>query len=417
MLIFFKILIEGVRLAIQELWANGLRTFLSILGITIGIFCVIAVLTMVDSVEKNVRQSLERLGNDVIYINRFPWNEEPGDTWWKYRKRPNPSFQDFKAIQERVGSADLTAMRIFLAGRRLKYSNNTIDNSVVIGGTNDFGYIYNFDFESGRYFSLSEANLGHNVMILGHTIAQELFPMIDPVGKFVKYMGRKVRVIGVLKKEGESILGDGFDQVAILPFNYLRRYVDVNSRFVSPMIVVKAKKDVSNEQLEEEIAGTLRATRKLKPIEENNFALNKISFLSNILDSIFGVINIAGWLIGIFAILVGGFGIANIMFVSVKERTNIIGIKKSLGAKNHFILFEFLIESICLCFLGGLLGLALVSLLTWVGTYFIESFELVLSYNNVLVGMFMSVIIGCIAGFIPALSAARLNPVEAIRHN
>lgn len=417
MLIFFKILIEGVRLAIQELWANGLRTFLSILGITIGIFCVIAVLTMVDSVEKNVRQSLERLGNDVIYINRFPWNEEPGDTWWKYRKRPNPSFQDFKAIQERVGSADLTAMRIFLAGRRLKYSNNTIDNSVVIGGTNDFGYIYNFDFESGRYFSLSEANLGHNVMILGHTIAQELFPMIDPVGKFVKYMGRKVRVIGVLKKEGESILGDGFDQVAILPFNYLRRYVDVNSRFVSPMIVVKAKKDVNNEQLEEEIAGTLRATRKLKPIEENNFALNKISFLSNILDSIFGVINIAGWLIGIFAILVGGFGIANIMFVSVKERTNIIGIKKSLGAKNHFILFEFLIESICLCFLGGLLGLALVSLLTWVGTYFIESFKLVLSYNNVLVGMFMSVIIGCIAGFIPALSAARLNPVEAIRHN
>lgn len=195
----------------------------------------------------------------------------------------------------------------------------------------------------------------------------------------------------------------------------MRRYVDTNSEQMMPLIALKAAEGISIEQLKDEVRGVMRAERKLKPKEEDNFALNQMSLLTSVIDNVFAVINIAGFIIGIFAILVGGFGIANIMFVSVKERTGIIGIKKSLGAKNYFILIEFLIEAVFLCLLGGFLGLLLVWLLSVFGNNFIESFKLVVSTNNLKTGILLSLIVGVLSGFIPALSAARMNPVEAIR--
>jgi len=418
MITVIRIFIEGIRLALQELWANKMRSILSTLGITIGIFCVVSVLMVVDSVERNVKSSFEKLGDNIVYIMREPWDENPADNWWKYMRRPFPNYSEFKAIEERVNTAEAAAIRIIVQGKDIKYKNNTIENINMIAGSHQFGDIFNMDFERGRYFSILESQLGSNKVILGHTIAKELFPNIDdPTGKEVKLMGRKLSIIGVLQEEGQSLLGDGMDQIAMLPYNYMRRYIDINSKKVIPAICVKAKENIPIAQLKEEIRGVLRAKRRLKPKEEDNFAMNQMSILLGFIDNIFSYINSAGWLIGIFSILVGGFGIANIMFVSVQERTGMIGIKKSLGAKNHYILFEFLVEAICLCMLGGVTGLILVYGVAAMGNAFADSFEFVVSSQNITIALSLSVGIGVVSGLIPAIKASMMNPVEAIRQN
>ncbi len=370
---------------------------------------------MVDSVEKSIRGSLARLGDDVVYIDRFPWDGGHGK-WWLYLKRPYPNYKDYKALQENTTLASAVSMRIILGDKELQYRDNKMTGVGMGAITYDFGEVYNLDVEEGRYFTPQETQMGQNTVILGHSLAKELFPFgADPIGKEIKAMRKRVRVVGVLKKEGKSLLGDGFDNVALLPYNFMRRYIDVNSRRVRPLLAVKASEGVGLDDLKDDIRRVIRSSHKLRPRAEDDFAMNQVSLLSSFLDNIFAIVNFAGLIIGLFSILVGGFGIANIMFVSVKERTNIIGIKKSLGAKSHFILFEFLIESVCLCILGGLLGLVLVLGVTVIGNAFIDSFELVLSFRNVVWGILISMVIGVVSGFLPALSAARMNPVEAIR--
>lgn len=409
---------EAVIQALQELWNNKLRAFLSVLGITIGIFCVISVQMMLDSVERSVRQSFQKLGDDVLFIDRIPWAEDPDMNWWKYAKRPVPSYEDFQAIEKKVPTVEKVAIRLFLMQQEIKYRGATLDNVLTIAPTHYFSEILDMELAEGRFFSPTESQLGSAVVLVGYDVAEELFGQVEAaVGKEVRIMGRRMVIIGVIKKEGKSLLGEGFDQLAMLPYNYMRRYVDTNSEAFIPLIVAKAAPGVSLDRVQDDITGVLRGQRKLRPRETENFAINRISLLTGLVDAVFLVIDLAGWLIGIFSILVGGFGIANIMFVSVKERTGIIGIKKSLGAKSYFILFEFLTEAVFLCLLGGTFGLVAVFLLSLLGNAYIDSFDLLLSSQNIIVGFVLSFVIGIIAGFIPALNAARMNPVEAIRQN
>lgn len=418
MLSLINLLSEAVVQAFQELWNNKLRTVLSVLGISIGIFCVISVQMMVDSVQRNVKQSFQKLGDDILFIDRMPWTEDPDANWWKYVKRPVVNYDDFEAIQNGVPTADKVAIRLILMQQEIKYHSITLDNIFMAAPTHHFPEILDLEIAEGRVFSVAESQLGSAVVIVGYKVAEELFGQVEAaIGKEVRIMGRRMKIIGVLKKEGKSLLGDGFDEIAFVPYNYMRRYVDANSESFMPIIVIKAVPGVSLDRLQDDVTGTLRAQRKLKPREKENFAINRITLLTGIIDTVFAVIDLAGWLIGIFSILVGGFGIANIMFVSVKERTGMIGIKKSLGAKSYFIMFEFLTEAVCLCLIGGTLGLITVFLLSLVGNAYIESFELILSRQNIIVGFALSFIIGIIAGFIPALNAARMNPVDAIRQN
>lgn len=413
-----RLLFEGFVLALQELWNHKTRSLLSVMGISIGIFCVISVQMMLDSVEQNIRQSFQRLGNDVVFIDKFPWNEDPGASWWKYIKRPYVSYDEYKVIKENVPSAEKVAIRLLLREQEIKHKEVVLENVFMAAPTHDFADIVGIELFEGRWFSQVESQLGSPAVVLGYKVAKELFD--DParaVGNNIRVMGRKTTVTGVLKEEGKSILGDGFDNIALVPFNYMRRYVSAQQEKFMPLIVVKTAQNASVEQLKDEVTGTLRSKRKLHPAEEDNFAINQISILTGVLDAVFAIVHLAGWLIGIFSILVGGFGIANIMFVSVKERTGIIGIKKSLGAKSHIILFEFLVEAIFLCLAGGLLGIALVWATAFAGNWFIDSFELVLSSFNMMIGFALSFVIGVVAGIIPAVQAARMNPVEAIRHN
>lgn len=410
--ILFK---ESLIFAWQSLVSNKLRSFLSLLGITIGIFAIILVFTIVDGLENNIRGSIQSLGNNVVYVQKWPWSFGPDYPWWKYMNRPTPQYYELDELQRRCKTTEAIAYRIG-ARKTIKYHSNSIQNAVVAGISHEFYKIKNFDLSSGRYFTQNETDAGYRLVLIGAKIAEGLFGEQDPLGKEIKISGQKATVIGVIKKEGESLLGNSFDYQVITPFNFARYLMDVRSENSDPTIYVKAKPAVSNAEMMDELTGVLRGLRKLKPAADPNFALNETSLISKGFDALFEIIGTAGWIIGGFSILVGGFGIANIMFVSVRERTNLIGIQKSLGAKNIFILFQFLSESVLLSTIGGFFGLLLTYLITMLGKDIIDM-DISLSSTNIILGFTISVLIGIISGFIPAYSASQLDPVEAIRTN
>jgi len=406
---------ESVLMAIQSVAVNRLRALLSLLGITIGIFAIIAVFTIVDSLESNIRESVNSLGSDVIYVEKWPWAPEEGEeyAWWKYMNRPLASLDEYEYIRENSKSAEHVAF-LSAVGRRIEYGNNNVEGATLFGVSDGFQDIRAFEFEKGRYFSPIEASAGRNVVVIGQKIAQDLFQGAEPVGKYIEMLGRKVLVIGVLEKEGKGTF-DAFilDEVAILPLEFYRGFIDIRRDRANPQIWVQAKPNVDVKELTFEIKQMLRSYRRLKPSEEDNFALNQTSIINNQLDQLFAVLKIAGFFIGIFSIIVGGFGIANIMFVSVKERTNIIGIQKALGAKRYSILTQFLFESVMLSVAGGIIGLLIVFL----GAAVISlssDFSVYLTMNNILLGIGISSVIGLVSGIFPAWQGARMDPVVAI---
>ncbi len=412
----FTLLKESIVFAWQALVSNKLRTFLSLLGITIGIFAIITVFTIVDSLERNIRGSVQSLGENVVFVMKWPWTFGPDYPWWKYMNRPVPVYSELAELQRKIKGADALGFRIG-ARKTLKQNNNTVENAIVSGWSFDYSKIKSFDIIDGRYFREDEAEGGYNVVILGYSVAQGLFPNDEnAVGKTIKVAGRNCKVIGLIKKEGESMLGNSMDNQAIVPYNFGRLLMDVKSENSDPFIAAKAKPGVTNEQLKDELTGVMREIRGLKPLADDDFALNETNLLSKNFDGLFDMVSIAGAIIGGFSILVGGFGIANIMFVSVRERTNIIGIQKSLGAKNYFILSQFLFEAVFLSLIGGIIGLLLIYILT-LGLHSVIDMEITLTRSNIILGLSVSVLIGIISGFIPAYGASQLDPVEAIRTN
>ena len=413
-MILLKILQESFRFAIQALIGNKLRTLLSLLGVTIGIFAIISVFAVVDSLEKNIRNSVESLGENVVFVTKWPWSMGGDYPWWKYYQRPLPTIQELAALEQRLEMAEAVTFVAGAGNKTAKFESNDVDGIGVAGVSHGYQDVYGFELSSGRYFSLLESATGKPVAIIGANIAEVLFEGDNPLGKVIKFMGQKATVIGVFDKAGDSIIGNSDDDNIVIPVKFARNFLRLNSESTNPMFMVKAKEGVSNEQLKGDLTRVMRSVRRLSPKSDDDFALNETSILSNGIDMMFGVIDLAGIIIGGFSLLVGGFGIANIMFVSVKERTNIIGIQKAIGAKNYFILLQFLFEAILLCLIGGALGILLVYGGTLLANTYID-FGIALSTKNVITGLWVSVLIGIISGMIPAVSASKLDPVEAIR--
>jgi len=409
--LFVRLLRESVLFAYSSVIVNKLRTILTLSGITIGIFAIIAVFTILDSFEANVRESVSSMGENVIRVEKWPWEFTEDYPWWEYMKRPEPKINDYKEIKKRSQLAETVC---FCASkhRQVQFKNNYSDRITISMNSYEYYDIRPFDFEYGRYFTPIESEYGHNCCILGYTIATQLFQNQDPVGKEIKLIGHSLRVVGVAEKMGKDVVGEGsLDEMVLIPINYGKQLFDLE--YADAYVKVKAKPGVQTADLQEELRMIMRSVRRIKPLEKENFALNQASLFSKILDSIFGAINTGGWIIGGFSLLVGGFGVANIMFVSVRERTNIIGIQKACGAKKYVILVQFLFESVILAVAGGIIGLLFVFL----GTVIAKSmgdFIVVLSVKNILMGIFVSSIIGLVSGFIPAWVASRLNPVDAI---
>ncbi|HTA82359.1 MAG TPA: ABC transporter permease [Bacteroidia bacterium] len=405
---------ESIAFAFKALVQNKLRSILSLLGITIGIFSIIAVFTFIDSFQMSLQKDVNNLGSNVIYIEKWPWTFSKDYPWWKYWDRPQPTMNEKDFIEKKCKTAESVAFT-FGTNSTVEYFNSSVDNVSVNGISDDYNKVVNWvQINSGRYFTPTEFSSGSNVAIIGCDVASGLFGGQDAIGKHIKVLGRKVMVVAVMKKQGESKLSDiNMDVSVLLPANFERTLLDMHSMWMPKVILVKAKPGVTNPQLISELRGVMRSVRELKPEQEDNFALNESSMVSKNFTSLFDIVAVIGWVIGGFSILVGGIGIANIMFVSVKERTSLIGIQKSLGAKNYFILLQFITEAILLSLIGGLLGISVDGIFVLIGNA--ADMGLVLSLSNIMLGITISILIGLISGFIPAYTASQLDPVEAIR--
>ncbi|MEZ5043424.1 MAG: ABC transporter permease [Saprospiraceae bacterium] len=410
-----KIVRESILQAFQQLSGNKLRSFLSLLGISIGIFCIIGVLSAVDSLEDNVRGSLEKLGNDVVYVKKWPW-ANISDSWWDYIKRPNPDYNDYEVINAKSKTAGLTSFHAAVGFRTVKFNSSSVERTILFAVSQEFEEMFQLEYDKGRYFSPAEYFYGSNKVVLGFQVAEELFGEIDPIGREIKLQGKNYEVIGVIEKAGDDLINPlNFDQAILVSYTNARALANLKARYIfDTSVTVKAAAGVPLEDMKDEVKGILRGHRRLKPLQDDDFSLNELSMVAVIFDNFFFVLNLVGIVIGFFAILVGAVSVSNIMFVSVKERTNLIGVKKALGAKSYMILLEFLIEAIILCLLGGAIGLILVYAVMQVLTNAI-GFGLYIDLGNVFWGVSISILIGVISGLIPAIQAARMDPVVAMR--
>ena len=411
----FEIIGSSFNMALQELRKNKLRTFLSLFGITIGIFCIISVLAVVNSLEQNIQNEIKALGTNTIYLDKWNYSDGGGPNfpWWKYVNRPVPKYEEVKQIMERTPGAQYAAFKIEVNGA-VEFKGNSLDGVKLYGITEHFNDIQPIEIGTGRYISASEFSIGNNVMVIGDNVANQLFG--DPeraIGKQVEAKGRNFQIIGVIKKQGKQLIGGwNFDDNVIMPYKYARNIMD--ERKADPLILIQGKPNLSSLALKDELTGAVRAVHKLTPVKEDDFTLNDINDLSAAVSSAFVSLNIGGWVIAALSLIVGMFGVANIMFVTVRERTSQIGLKKAIGAKSRVILSEFLLESAFLCIVGGLIGLVLVFLLTKVLSGVLD-FPVFISTTNMGIAILICIITGIGAGFIPARQAANLDPVVAIR--
>ena len=414
MLVYIRVFKESFSFAINALRNNKLRTFLSLLGVTVGIFSIIAVLAAVDSLDKNIKDSLSALDSNTMYLASMSFG--PTDVpRWKREQFEEVSYDEYRYLKSSLSGAEHVAFQLFVRRENIRYESELVSSVNTVVVSNEFTDIQALEFEKGRFYNESESNSGRAVVVIGSEIAKSLFGDFEPIGKKVRLYGQKFTVIGVVKKEGSGLFGDSNDISIFLPANYYRNRFGDNNPNIKNIVIIKPKSSADIDGLKAEVVQMLRSKRGLKPDEINTFFISVIAGLKDAIDGIIGALNVIGWVISGFSLLVGGFGIANIMFVSVKERTNLIGIQKSLGAKNRFILFQFLFEAVILAVVGGLVGLFLVWLIAMIMNGFVEDFEFVLSFWNMFLGFCLSTFIGLISGVIPAITASKLDPVEAIR--
>ena len=403
----------------QQLWNNKLRSGLSLFGVTIGIFSIIAILTAVDALKNDISGSIKKLGNDVVFIGKWPWMFGDSDyPWWDYWKRPEITYENYKRLKPRLTKAESISFSVVPATPEITFEGENLSNVTVSGVTMGYQDVFDLNIEQGRFISASESSLGLPVAVIGGGIAEEMLTTTPQVlGKDLLVFGRRVRIVGIIKKEGQGgLLGMNNDQQIYMPYLFVDKAAHIDYATSSPQIQVRAKSGVSLDDLIVDIRQHMRSIRKLRPIQIDDFSMNQLSIITQGFQGIFSILNIIGWIIGFFALLVGGFGIANIMYVSVSERTSIIGVKKALGAKRNYILTEFLLESIILCILGGLTGLLIIAFITHPLSN-ATNMTFSLSATNALIGICISILIGLISGYLPAKKAAELDPVEAMRTN
>lgn len=407
------ILWNSFKMALGELKANKLRTFLSLFGITIGIFCIIGVLATIDSLQSKIKTDLSSFGNNSVYIDKWDYSGGPEYPWWKFVKRPSMKMEEMEFVKKKSSLA--SNMAFFMQTQEsFSYEDNILKGVNLYGVTPEYKNIQSFNIGYGRYFNESDFTRGVPFGVIGFKVAEELYGKADKgVGKTITYKGRKLLVIGVIEKQGSAIInGYDYDKSTIVTHNYMASVYNPES--LGPVIMVQPKPGITSKALQEELTGIMRQIRKLSPTQEDNFTCNDVAQFKDQVESVFGAVNQGGWAIAGLSLIVGAFGVANIMFVTVRERTSQIGLKKAIGAKSSSILYEFLLESAFLCIIGGLVGLFLVWMLTLALSSFLP-FAITIAPSIIFLAFSICIILGVVSGIIPASIAAKMNPVEAIR--
>jgi len=407
------ILWNSFKMAIGELKANKLRTFLSLFGITIGIFCIIGVLATIDSLQSKIKSDLSSFGNNSVYIDKWDYSGGPEYPWWKFVKRPSMKIEEMDFVKKKSTLASNMAF-VMQTQESFSYEDNILKGVNMYGITPEYKKIQSFNIGYGRFLSESDFTRGVPYVVIGYKVSEELYGKADKgVGKTITYNGRKLLVIGVIEKQGSAIInGYDYDKSTIVTHNYMASVYNPDN--LGPVIMVQPKSGITSKALQEELTGIMRQIRKLSPTQDDNFTCNDVAQFKDQVESVFGAVNQGGWAIAGLSLIVGAFGVANIMFVTVRERTSQIGLKKAIGAKSSSILYEFLLESAFLCIIGGLVGLLLVWLLT-LALSTVLPFAITIAPSIILLAFSICIILGVVSGIIPASIAAKMNPVEAIR--
>jgi putative ABC transport system permease protein len=403
---------NSLRLTLQELRVNKLRTGLSLTGVAFGIFCIIGVLATVNSLEYNIQNEVNSLGSNTIYIDKWEYSGGPDKPWWKFRARPTMKYEEVALIKQRSELLDNISFLMQTQGT-IGYRDDVIQNISVYGITEAQMAVQPISFDYGRFISDAEFKDGSSVGLIGYDNAEKLYGTAErALGKYFEIKGKRVNIVGVIKKVGKSFIGWDNDNCIMMPYKFAKQIISEQNS--NPVIIVKGKSNVTTTQLSVELQGAMRQIRRLSPTQEDNFSLNSVEAFSKAISGLFGTVDIVGGLIGIISLIVGMFGIANIMFVTVKERTSMIGLKKAIGAKRSSILFEFLLEAAMLCLMGGAIGLLLVYILTVVFTKMFN-FPVFVSIPLLIGTVIICLVVGVLAGIFPASRAAKMDPVEAIR--
>lgn len=407
---FFYELKEGLIIAFTAVKANKVRTLLTTLGIVIGVTSVVLMSTAIKGIDGAFQRGISSLGSDVLHIDKWEWFSNVD--WWKIRKRPNITIEDYEKYK-RLAKLPVAVAPTIWSNETIKKDELSMENIFVSGSTSEYLATTNFTFKSGRFYSDVESKGSRYVAVLGSEVEKNLFPKGNSLGNTIKIGGLDFKIVGVLNEQGSFILGNfNPDKQVFVPIGVLFKHF-VNSNFRSVTIDVKAPGNDKVGEVRDEAIGIMRKVRGLRLGEDNNFSVNQQEGLMENYNSTVGVISAGGFFITGLSLFVGAIGIMNIMFVSVKERTREIGVRKAIGAKRRTIMAQFLMESSAICLLGGFIGLINAVLLSMLVNQFLPTS---VQYEAVLIAIVISLIVGVVAGFAPAWQASKLDPVEALRY-
>ena len=401
---------EGLAIAWRAIRANKIRAALTMLGIFIGITAVVLMSTAIKGIDNSFKNGISALGSDVLYVDKWSWfsNEE----WWKMRNRRNIEMDDFYKFKD-LAKLPIAVAPVTNSMQTIKFGEKKVENVFLNGSNADYVKTTNFTFDQGRFYSEIESNASRNVAVIGSEISKKLFPRGDALDKTIKIGGTNFKIVGILSEQGSVVLGpwNPDNQVFIPIGTIFKNFISRHSQSVT--FNVRAPNPNMVEETKAEAEGIMRKIRGLSYNEPNDFTINQQEALQEQYNSFVGVIQIAGLFITGLSLFVGAIGIMNIMFVSVKERTKEIGLRKAIGAKRRTILFQFLLESSVICLLGGLVGLIAALLLSLMLNQF---FPTAIQYDIVIIAILISLLTGIISGLAPAYTAAKMDPVDALRY-
>ncbi len=401
---------EGFFIALRALRANKVRALLTMLGIVIGVASVVLMTTAIKGIDTSFQSGMSSLGSDVLYIDKWAWFENK--PWWELRNRKNIEMEEFDKFASLVKLPKAVAPTT-ISMQTVKVGDTRVENVFVTGSTADYLKTTNFSFAMGRFFNEIEGRGSRYTAVIGSDIAENLFPLGNALDKEIKIGGYTYKVIGVLEKQGSFILGSfNPDKQVYIPIGTIFKHFSNNS-FRSITINVRASNPLLLDETKEEAIAVMRKVRGLTYDQPDDFSINQQEGLKNNIDSVVGVIQIAGLFITGLSLFVGAIGIMNIMFVSVKERTKEIGIRKAIGAKRRTILGQFLMEASFICLLGGMVGLVIAILASMAVNQFIPT---EIQYDAFVLAISISLITGLVAGLAPAYTAAKMDPVDALRY-